>query len=981
MSANGEQFKIVLAKPPRPSNNNKYERPTSMYLEKNIQEKRAILQTSKELRKSASLPEFESLYEENEVSSESSRSPTHLVENSRRSPTHIVENDKESSSQPQSAAGTSSAEKKSWEIVEGLKEGQKYEKEPEKYDGFLMKRRKWPMKGWHKRYFTLDKGTLTYSKTPADIQRGKIHGSLDVGLCVMAIMADSRRIDLDTEDSIYHLKGKTKDSFEKWVAKLRSHRLYRQHQLQFGSKDVPHLVNIASPTVEYYYTPLSAEARRRQSLRRDISRSRSSTLHSQTSLGQERVVAWLCDSANLNQCNKELTALQSSVFHLTSLLQELQQLPLLDELDVPPISPKKNRRLSFGKGKTKKKTSDVVSTNKCVLFCFHQPYLATIRALRQLSASDKSIRLSSSNPNIPDLNIEDAIQADNSNFRLFRSVNEQREHENKVREEFIATCNEVHTNTRTLLHTVTSEREKLKQALEQEFQPANMQIHQLQSQLKQAYAQNSELKERLQRIFKEADITTVPVLAVPTMEEQTSPIMLRDHERSISTVSDVGEFFDAQEYILSSSTSSEAAPSDDELDSSLQSDEDQDDNSEETLDIQSQCPSSVLDIEARPSYSQTGRRSKLPVPRPDAGDISLWNILKKNIGKDLSKVSMPVTLNEPLSMLQRLCEEMEYSELLDKASVTEDVYQRMVLVAAFAVSGYASSQYRAGQKPFNPLLGETFESIRDDRGFKFIGEQVSHHPPISAGYCESENYTLWQDVRIKTKFWGKSMEFLPIGLVNLTIPRFNDHYKWNKVTTCVHNILSGQRWVDQYGEMVIRNGTISCKLTFAKASYFSSKRYEVYGSVCDNGKVMHHLFGKWTEGLYCGESGSAKCIWRPGAMPEDFDLYYGFSRFAIELNEINPTTKHLLPHTDSRFRTDQRMLEEGHVDGAEKEKARIELLQRDRRKKREEDKITYEPNFFKRSMEGGKECWISKGNYWKEREDPGFASMTFTKLW
>lgn len=49
---------------------------------------------------------------------------------------------------------------------------------------------------------------------------------------------------------------------------------------------------------------------------------------------------------------------------------------------------------------------------------------------------------------------------------------------------------------------------------------------------------------------------------------------------------------------------------------------------------------------------QTGRRSKLLVPRPDVGDISLWGLLCKNIGKDLSKISMPVTLNEPLNTLQ-----------------------------------------------------------------------------------------------------------------------------------------------------------------------------------------------------------------------------------------------------------------------------------------------------------------------------------------
>ena len=53
------------------------------------------------------------------------------------------------------------------------------------------------------------------------------------------------------------------------------------------------------------------------------------------------------------------------------------------------------------------------------------------------------------------------------------------------------------------------------------------------------------------------------------------------------------------------------------------------------------------------SLSRTGRRSKLPVPMSSTAGVNLWNLLCKNIGKDLSKISMPVTLNEPLSVLQR----------------------------------------------------------------------------------------------------------------------------------------------------------------------------------------------------------------------------------------------------------------------------------------------------------------------------------------
>ena len=75
------------------------------------------------------------------------------------------------------------------------------------------------------------------------------------------------------------------------------------------------------------------------------------------------------------------------------------------------------------------------------------------------------------------------------------------------------------------------------------------------------------------------------------------------------------------------------------------------------------------------------------------------------------------------------------------------------------------------------------------------------------------------------------------------------------------------------------------------------------------GKVLQHLFGICTEALYCGKAPSARCIWRPGALPNECELFYGFSRFAIELNEILETERYFLPKTDTRFRPDQRALE------------------------------------------------------------------------
>lgn len=59
------------------------------------------------------------------------------------------------------------------------------------------------------------------------------------------------------------------------------------------------------------------------------------------------------------------------------------------------------------------------------------------------------------------------------------------------------------------------------------------------------------------------------------------------------------------------------------------------------------------------------------------------------------------------------------------------------------------------------------------------------------------------------------------GTVYVYLPNHEERYEWNKVTSCVHNLYGGgQRWVDQYGEMIITNKTknITCKLTFVKVN-------------------------------------------------------------------------------------------------------------------------------------------------------------------
>lgn len=56
------------------------------------------------------------------------------------------------------------------------------------------------------RYFMLEKGLIVYGKSGWDVARGKVHGSVDAGLSVIATKPRDGRIDIDAEDCIYHLK-------------------------------------------------------------------------------------------------------------------------------------------------------------------------------------------------------------------------------------------------------------------------------------------------------------------------------------------------------------------------------------------------------------------------------------------------------------------------------------------------------------------------------------------------------------------------------------------------------------------------------------------------------------------------------------------------------------------------------------------------------------------------------------------------------
>uniref|UniRef100_A0A671YFH7 Oxysterol-binding protein n=1 Tax=Sparus aurata TaxID=8175 RepID=A0A671YFH7_SPAAU len=353
-----------------------------------------------------------------------------------------------------------------------------------------------------------------------------------------------------------------------------------------------------------------------------------------------------------------------------------------------------------------------------------------------------------------------------------------------------------------------------------------------------------------------------------------------------------------------------------------------DDQSFDELSLASN-PESPQPLELEPVRQ---RRTRIP-DKPNYY-LNLWSIMKNCIGKELSKIPMPVNFNEPLSMLQRLSEDLEYYELLDKAAKCQSSLEQMCYVAAFTVSSYSTTVHRTG-KPFNPLLGETFELDRlSECGYRSLCEQVSHHPPAAAHHAISEKgWTLRQEITLASKFRGKYLSIMPLGECNET---YVGHGEIDVV-----NHKTGDR----------------CHLKFAPYSYFSRDvPRKVTGVVTDkDGKAHYVLSGTWDEKMEFsrimqsskGENGTegkqrtvyqtlkAKEIWTKNPLPEGAENMYFFSSLALTLNEPEEG----VAPTDSRRRPDQRLMEDGRWDEANAEKQRLEEKQRITRREREREAV------------------------------------------
>lgn len=298
-----------------------------------------------------------------------------------------------------------------------------------------------------------------------------------------------------------------------------------------------------------------------------------------------------------------------------------------------------------------------------------------------------------------------------------------------------------------------------------------------------------------------------------------------------------------------------------------------------------------------------------------------------------------------------------------------------------------------------------FESA--ERGIKFVAEQVSHHPPISASHCRGRGWTTGEAVDIQATYLGNSIEIRNCGPQAqrfLTLDGSGARYTWVLATAVVSNLFVGGTYVDHYGTLEVRNettGTVS-SLRLTRCGWFSAGRYQVEGELlaapaappggasdadaaADPPAVVGMYKGEWNKFFDFEKAekqrgeGSMR-LWMAGKhmLPEAEGGGPGgalpkFTRFARDMLAFpssdsaadgNGDGTAPLPPSDSRLRPDRRALQAQDTVRASEEKLRIEQAQRDRLAKMKDTEEEHMPRWFKCTREGDSTTWEMQGDYW-----------------
>ena len=143
----------------------------------------------------------------------------------------------------------------------------------------------------------------------------------------------------------------------------------------------------------------------------------------------------------------------------------------------------------------------------------------------------------------------------------------------------------------------------------------------------------------------------------------------------------------------------------------------------------------------------------------------IMKTMKKNIfsGKGALNISLPVDIFNDLSNLQQFCLTYAYGPQFLEPAVKQSALERFKWCLAYGLSN--SIMYCDVEKPFNPILGQTYQGYI--RGCPIYAEQISHHPPITSTYFIGRGFKIYASIESKVNIHINSGDGINAGFFHI----------------------------------------------------------------------------------------------------------------------------------------------------------------------------------------------------------------------
>ena len=279
------------------------------------------------------------------------------------------------------------------------------------------------------------------------------------------------------------------------------------------------------------------------------------------------------------------------------------------------------------------------------------------------------------------------------------------------------------------------------------------------------------------------------------------------------------------------------------------------------------------------------------------------------------------------------------TDLLNKAyELKNDPIERMKYLFAYAMSGVHTNPLTClSRAPFNPILGETYQAVHPIDGSKIYLEQTEHHPPTFNYSLVGPNnkYTFNGFGTIKAHL--DSINVIKGERVGKNILKFDDGsiFTFSILKSRISNIVMGERTYNYYGDLVIKDyrNKVECVMSLndeVQQGVLSKVWYGNQNPNYDEGIAVIKQVNPQTKDKVVKAKGYASWL---GQVIFDDKIYWSIFD---EKPKWTQNGIHFVLPSDSTKREDMVLLIEKKFDEAQASKERLEQMQRDDQKRREE---------------------------------------------